>query len=132
MYMHPTVIGGFAFLSVAAIAVVVCIWFAGPKDERGRPLSVLLCTASALLGYGYGILRFPLDNPEIVTFEAIEKSATLLISGYVVGKLDGVLTPLFKGEKDALFVSRFLTSIASFVIALIATFMARTGYIHAR
>lgn len=82
-----------------------------------------------MLGYGYGIIRFPLDQSEGTTFAEMEKGIALVVSGYLAGKMDAILTPLFKGERDALFVSRTLVAVSSFVIALIATFMARWGYV---
>lgn len=122
--MNPTILAAYIFLGVASCLVLGCIWRLSRSDSGSGPLTLLICVVGALVGLCCGVLLFPARGEE-QTFAELRKGVGLVVSGYIAAKVDPILTQMFKGERNATFVSRAVVALSAFLIALIATFYAR-------
>lgn len=125
--MDSSVKATMIFFSLCTLLLFATGWLAGGETNEARFTTLIFIILGALCGLLFGILSFPLPD-EIKALEKLEKTAITLLTGYLFGKLDGLLKPMFESQKNGVFIVRVLLFSASFLIMLMTAFYARTGY----
>ena len=116
-----------SFGSAAAFVVILVGLLISWRDG----LALLVAVLGAVLGWAAGVLLAPY-KPEETRFKAICKGIVGFLTGYVVGKIDGVFDLLVdrSGGQPILmsprFVRNLLMGLVCFLVATLWVFVART------
>ena len=110
-------------------AVVVIGILIAPTTEDAYLNSALIIASSAI-GWVGGMMISPHTKNEEKKFSDLWKGITLFASGYLVSKIDPLLSYLFKPEnmillKDRLFAYRALASLSATVLTAIMAYVMR-------
>ena len=114
----------FAFLGFAGLSVAA--WLMG-ADTTARVLNFVFLILAVSLGWLIGIIASPYSASEEKQFSVLVKAASAFGSGYLVAKLDPLVTAMLApGQmRDPLAAFRGASFVAAFVLAWILTFVFR-------
>jgi hypothetical protein len=121
---------GFAAL-LLTILFILCFQF----SESGQALSdtnpvvinLALFVGGWAFGWVLGTLVAPYDENEATLFSSISKAASAFVSGYLLAKIDPLVTYLLdpKAGFSSLFVFRVILLISVTIIIMLVVFFAR-------
>lgn len=97
--------GWLVVLANAALIALLCWsgYMVGDKDQKAFALTLLFAATGAILGWLLGFLASPYTTEESKRFSDLARVAWAFVGGFVLSKLDPLLTRLTTGE--ALLVS---------------------------
>lgn len=127
-------VGGFWASIFGIVAILVFCWV------EGSILFSLLALVGAILGWLLGILIMPFDEREAKTFSVFIKVISGFITGYLLSKVDPLLTSLLAIDPrtgvaviaEEAVARRVLITLCSFGISLLTVFSARAYWSAAR
>lgn len=117
--------GSFAFI-LLALAAIIGLTFKTPKDTGHINGMIIICGIAA--GWLAGIVIAPYDEKEKTRFADLAKTVSTFVAGYIAGKIGPLLDAVFKPDFmfDSLNGFRALLFIATFLLAMIVTFVFRS------
>jgi hypothetical protein len=118
-------------VSVSLILYFGLLWFARVYEGgQAKALLILGGIVGAALGWVAGILASPYNVDEKSSFAELSKLIYGFLTGYVISKLDHLLTKVLDVPKDDQFNSRPMVFagfvLASFMIAVALTYISRS------
>ena len=123
-----TLLSGSLF-AVGFGATLVWLCFALGSSAQAVAVNVMLCLVGLLLGWAIGMFFSPVSKGQAASFEFVGKTAGAFISGYLLSKLEKLISALLtSAEKDPLnFVQweRVGLFTGSFLLATVVVFVSR-------
>jgi len=118
---------------IVALALLGALFLMGWRlsdipQERYLTLAILI--AACTLGWVLGMVLSPDSKTETKNFFTIGKGVSLFVSGYLVSKIDGLVTAVFEPQlllhaTEHLAAYRLIGAIASLTLAAILTYIVR-------
>ncbi len=118
--------GSFASAGVLLSALIV-LAFRIKDDEKDKWGNLAVIVLGLSLGWLLGIYLAPYGKSEGAHFREIAEAVSAFFSGYLVAKVDGLITKVFSPEQVMRPVAGFrvAAAISSLVLSLIVTYVAR-------
>lgn len=120
-------VGGLWACIIGSALIVMFCW------HEGSMIFSLLALSGAILGWLLGVLIVPYDEREAKSFSVFIKVISGFVTGYLLSKVDPLLTSLLTIDLDTgtapiaqdAVAKRVLITLASFGISLLTVFSAR-------
>ncbi|MFH2045488.1 MAG: hypothetical protein ABIK92_10125 [Pseudomonadota bacterium] len=117
---------------VAPALLVVLFWMGWRLSDipQERYLTSAILIAACALGWVLGMVLSPDSKTEAKNFSTVGKGVSLFVSGYLVSKIDGLVTAVFEPHvllhaTEHLAAYRLIGAIASLTLTAILTYIVR-------
>ena len=117
---------GAFFFAALLILTLVLLAFRIKEKEEDKWINLAVIVLGLCLGWLLGIFIAPYKGEE-THFKELASAVAAFLSGYLVSKVDGLITKLLSPDQVMNPVAGFrvISAISSLVLSLIATYVAR-------
>lgn len=119
-----------AIVAPVLLIAVFCMGWCLSEIPQERYVTSAVLIAAIAFGWAFGMVLSPDSKTEAKNFSTLGKSVSLFISGYLVSKIDGLVTGVFDPQvllhaTEHLAAYRLIGAIASLTLTAILTYIVR-------
>jgi hypothetical protein len=118
-------VGAFSFAAIL-ILILIMLSFRLREKEEDKWINLSFLVLGISVGWLFGIYIAPYEG-EVTKFKEIATTVSVFLSGYLLAKVDGLITKILSPEQVLRPVAGFrvLATFCSFLLSLIMTYVGR-------